>query len=186
MSNPTELDVLKDVTNRLEAAEFEYMLTGSVAMNYYATPRMTRDIDLVVALDRDDAARIRELFAADYYVPKETLERTFAERGMFNLVHLESVAKVDIIVRKDEAYRKVEFGRRRRVKLDGFEVWIVSREDLILSKLIWAKPSRSEFQLRDVRNLMSRDADADYLRQWARELDVQDLLQECFDAGHQP
>lgn len=47
----TELDILRDVSERLESAGIEYMLTGSVAMNYYAQPRMTRDIDLVVALD---------------------------------------------------------------------------------------------------------------------------------------
>lgn len=44
----TELDVLKDVCERLDRAGIAYMLTGSMAMNYYAQPRMTRDIDLVI------------------------------------------------------------------------------------------------------------------------------------------
>lgn len=186
MNNPSELDVLKDVAARLESAGFEYMLTGSLAMSYYATPRMTRDIDLVVALDRGDTAQIKRLFADDYYVPENSLDDTLSRRGMFNLIHLGNIAKVDIIVRKDEAYRQVEFTRRRRVKLENFEVWIVSREDLILSKLMWAKPSHSEFQLRDVKNLISSEMDSTYLRQWAEQLDVTDLLEECLDAGHQP
>lgn len=42
----TELDILRDVSQRLESAGIAYMLTGSVAMNYYAQLRMTRDIDL--------------------------------------------------------------------------------------------------------------------------------------------
>lgn len=89
-------------------------------------------------------------------------------------------------MRKDEAYRQAEFARQQRVKLYDFEVWIASREDLILSMLVWVKPSRPEFQMRDVANLLSPTMNEDYLRQWARKLDVADLLQEAFDAGHQP
>ena len=60
-----ELDIVRDVSARLDAATIGYMLTGSMAMNYYAQPRMTRDIDLVVALRSADAARIVELFSTD-------------------------------------------------------------------------------------------------------------------------
>lgn len=174
----TELEVLKDVIQRLEQAAIDYMLTGSVAMNYYAVPRMTRDIDLVVALEPRHADRLRSLFEPDYYVPHEDVARALAGRGMFNLVHLDSVIKVDIIVRKDEPYRHVEFGRRAAVELPGFRAWIVSKEDLILSKLWWARESRSELQLRDVRNLLATGVDAVYLSQWADELEVAGLLRE--------
>ncbi|MFN8002097.1 MAG: hypothetical protein U0X75_13895 [Acidobacteriota bacterium] len=61
----TELDILGDVTTRLNLAGIAFMLTGSVAMNHYAQPRMTRDIDLVIALKPGDAARIIALFEAD-------------------------------------------------------------------------------------------------------------------------
>lgn len=64
-----ELDVLKDVSERLERAGIAYMLTGSVAMNYYAQPRMTRDIDLVVALAPEDGERVRQIFEPDYVRP---------------------------------------------------------------------------------------------------------------------
>ncbi len=60
---------------------------------------------------------------------------------MFNVLHLEKLVKLDLIVRKDTAYRRREFERRKRVQMPGFEAWIVSREDLILSKLAWAKES---------------------------------------------
>lgn len=54
----SELDVLRIVSERLEAAGLAFMLTGSLAMSYYATPRMTRDLDLVdVAMDRDYLTR---------------------------------------------------------------------------------------------------------------------------------
>lgn len=174
----TELEVLRDVSERLDRAGIEYMLTGSVAMNYYAEPRMTRDIDLVVALDPGDAPRLRTLFEPDYYVPPD-LEQMIRSGGLFNLVHIESVMKVDIIIRKDEDYRRVEFARRRPIELPGFRTWIAAKEDLILSKLVWARDSDSELQMRDVRNLLGSGADEEYLHEWTERLGVASLLEKC-------
>ena len=176
MSEPrqTELDALRDAVARLDRAGFAYMLSGSLAMSYYATPRMTRDIDLIVEMRLGDADAMRDAFGDAYYVPDDLAE-AFDGSGMFNLVHLASVVKVDVIVRKDETFRLHEFGRRRRVDLGGFEAWIVSREDLILSKLVWARDGDSEQQRRDVRNLMPK-ADMAYLRHWAPALGVGELL----------
>lgn len=173
----SELDVLRDVASRLEAAGIAYMLTGSMAMNYYATPRMTRDIDLVVALSAADSARMRDLFEPVYYVPDD-LERAIASIGVFNLVHVESVVKVDIIVRKDEDYRRAEFERRVPIDLEGARIWFVSKEDLILSKLLWARQSASEMQRRDVQNLLATGADRAYLDRWAERLGIAPALKE--------
>jgi hypothetical protein len=171
----SELDIVRDVSQRLDGAGISYMLTGSTAMNYYAEPRMTRDIDFVVALESDDAERIVRLFDSDYYVSREAVESSIRHHSLFNLIHNQSVIKVDCIVRKQTSFRLAEFERRKRVKLGDFETSIVSKEDLILSKLLWAKDSHSEFQLRDVKNLVSTGFDADYIRHWTNELDLAKL-----------
>jgi hypothetical protein len=155
------------------------MLTGSMAMNYYAQPRMTRDIDVVVALAARDVESILGLFAADYYVSEESVRDAVARQSMFNLVHLESVIKVDCIVRKNTAYRRTEFARRRRITITDFVTWIVSKEDLIISKLFWAKDSPSELQLRDVRNLLATGFDAAYVKRWTGALGLDNLLAAC-------
>ncbi len=69
-----ELDIVRDVSMRLESAGIDYMLTGSMAMNFYAQPRMTRNIDLVLALTSNDAARVVHLFSPDYYVSREAVQ----------------------------------------------------------------------------------------------------------------
>jgi hypothetical protein len=173
-----ELDIVRDVSRRLDAAGIGYMLTGSMAMNYYAQPRMTRDIDVVVALQTGDAERIVRLFGADYYVSRSAVQDSIARESLFNLIHNESVIKVDCIVRKRTAYRLEEFNRRQRIKIEDFETWIVSKEDLILSKLYWARDSHSELQLRDVKNLLSTGCDRAYIERWTGELDVANLWQE--------
>ena len=175
----SELDVLKDACTRLERARIPYMLTGSMAMNYYAQPRMTRDIDIVVELEDSDAQKIVSSFEPDYFVPEDALLSALRDRSMFNLLHLDSVVKVDFIVRKDTPYRQHEFARRVKIQLPGFSAWLVSREDLVLSKLAWARDSGSELQMRDVRNLLSSKADVAYLRQWAPALKVSEMLEAC-------
>lgn len=180
-----ELDVLRDAVGRLDGAGIRYMLTGSIALSYYAEPRMTRDIDLVVELEARRAREIVALFAPDYYVAEEDVQRALDTRRLFNLLHLEKIVKLDLIVRKDDAYRLHEFERRRLVSLPGFDAWIVAKEDLILSKLVWAKPSGSELQLRDIHALLATGADEAYLHQWAPSLGVADLLERCLDAGHE-
>lgn len=172
----TELDVLRDITQRLEGAQIAFMLTGSMAMNYYAQPRMTRDIDLVIELDGEQVESIFQLFEADYYVDKTSISRAIALRSMFNVIHNEAIIKVDCVVLKNSDYRREEFARRRKVKFGDFETWIVSREDLILSKLVWASATSSEMQLRDVRSLLSADCDFKYLREQAKSLNVDETL----------
>ena len=60
-----ELEIVRDVSERLEVGGIAYMLTGSMSMNYYAQPRMNRDIDVFVALTLKDAEAIVKLFAPD-------------------------------------------------------------------------------------------------------------------------
>ncbi|MDH4323885.1 MAG: hypothetical protein OEZ09_05475 [Betaproteobacteria bacterium] len=179
-----ELEVLQDAVARLEGAGIAYMLTGSVALSYYAEPRMTRDVDLVVELADRDPKSITALFRPDYYVSEADVGRAITSRTMFNVLHLGKVVKLDFIVRKDTDYRRREFERRARVQLPGFEAWIVSREDLILSKLAWAKESGSELQMRDVGALLATGADEAYLRACAGELSVGALLADALNGRH--
>jgi hypothetical protein len=98
---------------------------------------------------------------------------------MFNLMHLESGVKVDLIVRKSSEFRQVEFARRKPIAIAGIRTWIVSCEDLILSKLVWARESNSEMQRRDIHQLLvAAPVDLDYIRKWAPGLGVAMLLDE--------
>lgn len=174
-----EIDIVRDISHKFEQAGIPFMLTGSMAMNYYAQPRMTRDIDVVAAIEAKDVEAFLRLFGGDYYVSAESVRESVAHESMFNLIHLESVIKVDCIVRKNSEYRRTEFARRQPIKVLDFTTWIVSKEDLIISKLFWAKDSHSELQLRDVQNLLATGFDAAYLHRWTPALELDKLLQEC-------
>jgi hypothetical protein len=174
----TEIEVLGVVSDRLSAQSLSFMLTGSFALAYYATPRMTRDLDIVVALGEHDVGRLASAFSPDFYVDADAALNAVRQERMFNLMHLQSGIKVDFIIRKASEYRQLEFARRQAVAIAGIRTWIVSREDLILSKLVWSADSRSELQLRDVRLLLAGHVDVDYIRLWAPRLGVATLLDE--------
>lgn len=175
-----ELEVLTTVAQRLDTAGISYMVTESMAVNYYAVPRMTRDIDVVLELLPGDADRLYAIFEDDFYIDRGAVQRAIEKRGMFNIIHNAFVIKVDFVVRKDSDYRLTEFSRRRRVSVEGCDLFIVAPEDLIISKLEWARESHSEVQLADVRNLLARveGLDQDYLRHWVNCLDLESLYRE--------
>lgn len=165
---------------RLDRADIPYMLSGSVALSIYAQPRMTRDVDFVIDIAEGQVDTFLELFETDCYVDRESVLEAVRSRGMFNIIHQDWVVKADFVCRKDQPFRKLEFERRRTVSVEGTEFSVVTAEDLLLSKLHWAKSSRSELQLGDVRNLISSEPNLDwpYIRKWAERLGVLDLLRE--------
>ncbi len=177
----SELDVLRLVSERLDAAQIPYMLTGSYALAFYTTPRMTRDLDLVISLGEDDVGAIVSVFESDFYIDVDAVRSAVLSQRQFNLMHFKSGIKVDLIIRKAAEYRQVEFARRRQVDFAGVKTWIVTREDLILSKLVWSKESGSELQQRDVRALMEDSVDGEYVEQWSKRLGVDVLLRNVAD-----
>jgi hypothetical protein len=172
-----ELEVLKEVARRLDGIGIAYMITGSTAANFYAVPRMTRDIDIVVELSERDIGKFILAFEKDHYLEPETLREAVKNKGMFNLIHDQYIIKVDFVVRKDTPYRRREFSRKKKISVDGENLYIVAPEDLILSKLVWAKDSKSEIQLRDVQNLLQsvKGLDRRYLARWGKQLGVDSL-----------
>jgi hypothetical protein len=176
-----ELQTLFDVAAQLEREGIPYMISGSMAMNYYAQPRMTRDVDIVVDLSAASATKLSALLDKDFFMDADVAREAALKRRMFNAIHKQRLVKVDFVVRKDDPYRQEEFRRRQLIDMEGEKIWMVAPEDLVLSKLYWAKDSRSEMQIRDVRNLLAtvKSLDLNYLERWAKVLGVGALLEEA-------
>ncbi len=127
----SELDLLLDVTNRLEEAGFDYMLTDSMALNHYAQPRMTRDIDIVLAFYLKDLETLPQLFGDDFYYSEEAARQAILNQSSFNVIHNESLIKIDFMIRKREEYREVEFQRRQQIAIKDHTLWIIPSGSLV-------------------------------------------------------
>jgi hypothetical protein len=129
-------NVLKDCSERLEKLGIDYMLTGSMALVHYAIPRTTTDIDVIIELTVKDADRFIKAFENDYYVPHSRVRDAISRNKMFNVLNQETIIKIDCVIKKTDEFSVKAFSRRLRVNYSGdFEVWIISKEDLIISKL---------------------------------------------------
>jgi len=176
-----ELDVLKLVAQILDEQEISYMITGSIAANYYTIPRMTRDIDVIVELHSDVIDNTYTAFKSEFYIDRQMISEAIAKQSSFNIIHNKTLVKVDFIVKKDSEYRREEFGRRKRVEIDEASINITAPEDLIISKLYWAKDSHSEMQLRDVKNLSEDlcNINRPYLEKWVKKLGLEKIYEEA-------
>jgi hypothetical protein len=163
--------LLKLVTEKLDSIKIPYMLSGSMAMNVYTVPRMTRDIDIVVALFQQHIPLLTESFGEGFYFYPEEVKEEIGREGMFNIIHHDSGQKVDFIIRKSSPFHIGEFKRRVNNYDYGFNLYIATPEDLIISKLIWVQQLTSDTQLRDIQNLLRLSTiDKSYIEKWVVQL----------------
>lgn len=166
-------ELIKYVSEELDKRSIEYMLSGSFAMLLYTTPRMTRDVDMVIVLKEEQIDSFLEIFEKDFYYHRPSITEEVRRKGMFNIIDHKSGYKIDFVLRKDTEYRFIEFSRKIRTDTFGFETWVVSAEDLLLSKLIWIQPYQSKQQTEDIENLWQYpDLDKVYVLKWCSLLNL--------------
>lgn len=166
-------ELLRYVCQELEKRNIAYMLSGGVAMSVYTIPRFTRDIDIVVVLKTDDLDSFAGIFATNYYFHRPSVEEEVKSFGMFNVIDNSTGLKIDFVLRKPTEYRQIEFDRRRREIVFGFKAWVVTAEDLLISKLIWIQNLESGYQKADIQNiLIDNDLDIAYINYWCNKLNL--------------
>ena len=175
----SQQDFLKRVIRKLQDAGISYMISGSLGSSFHGKPRTTNDIDIVIETDEKKLIAFVKSLGDGYYVSEDAARKAFFNTATFNIVDFSSGYKADIIVRKKRAFSQEEFDRRKRVGIIGENLYIVSAEDSILSKLEWAQKGESERQFNDavgVAEVQWGNLDIDYLKKWAKELDLVALL----------
>ncbi len=166
------LNLLKFISEVFNNLQIPYMLGGSMAMNFYAVSRATRDIDIVVNLKENDV----ELFLSNlnnFYYNKNTILQEIKRKGMFNIIDNSSGFKIDLMILKDTEYTNQAFQQRKIYNDLGFEVYVTSLEDLIIAKIQWIQQLYSDRQENDIKMLLQNpDKDINYLKYWINKLSL--------------
>ena len=192
LSTPDILAVAAAVARAFECAGIEYFLGGSLASSYQGEPRATNDIDFVVAMSEPDVTPFAEALGENFLVDEPSLCQAVRERRSWNLIHLPTSTKVDLIMQGAGAYDASEFERRERVEVRQGELLFLKRpEDTVLRKLLWYREGGgvSDRQWRDVTGVLRHSAaslDSSYLDHWARELALDDLLDKARREAAEP
>lgn len=172
----TAQDIFRRIVEVLDLAGIPFMLTGSFASSYHGAPRATQDVDIVIDATPDQLRTLVGLLPhTEYYVDLDAALDAQRRQTQFNLVDFATGWKVDLIIRKSRPFSRVEFDRRAAVDLQGLRLFIASAEDVILSKLEWAKLGQSPRQIDDVAGILrirSDELDRAYIAHWVGGLDL--------------
>lgn len=186
------LAAITPVVETLEQLGVDYHIGGSVASSAYGFARSTLDADLVADLQLQHVDVLADLLRTEYYLNEEAIREAIERRSSFNLIHLETMLKVDIFIPKGQSFDMMSAQRTQSVSLDKTTprtYRLASPEDVVLHKLTWYKAGGgvSERQWGDVLGVLkvqARALDLSYLKLWATKLEVADLLSRAFeDAG---
>jgi hypothetical protein len=177
------------VIDALEKLNVRYLIGGSLASALYGVPRATMDADLVADLRMENAEPLARALASAFYVDAEMIRDAIRQQRSFNVIHLDTAFKVDVFVRKKRAFDESQLARRTRqiVATDPERTaFIASAEDTILAKLEWYRlgGETSERQWHDVLGIVKAQGerlDIGYLREWAAQLGVADLLERVLN-----
>ncbi len=185
--------VAQAVAEALEKLGIIYWIGGSMASSIYGTPRSTQDVDFVAELKEEQVDALVDALKDEFYIDGEAVRRAIRTRRSFNVIHLDTMYKADIFVLGADRHAQEEKERRRKERLgsepDAPTAYFCSAEDIILQKLVWYRKGGniSDRQWNDVLSVIKVQAnnlDYAYLRRWAFELNINDLLDKALsDAG---
>ena len=169
----------------LDESGIPYYIGGSVASSVFGIARSTLDVDIVAALTGDHVAALVKKLEAVYFISEAGMKEAIEQESSFNLVHLETMMKIDVFILKARAFDQAAFRRRRKDPLDSENLqstyYVGSPEDIVLAKLEWYRKGgkRSERQWNDVLGVLKvqgESIDCVYCNKWARRLGLTQLL----------
>ncbi len=172
------------VIDVLDKLNVPYYVGGSLASSTYGAYRSTADADLIADIRPEHVDRLVGELNAEFYVDAGMIQDAIKRRSSFNLLGNRIFSKVDIFIPKDRPYSQAAFERRILQQIDPdspHEVYVASPEDTVIAKLEWYRMGHevSERQWKDILEVLvvrRKTLDMVYLRRWAAELEVADLL----------
>ena len=185
-------DIISAIDMVIECFErlgIDYCIGGSLASSAYGIARATMDVDLIAKIETKHVDNLVKALEKNYYIDAGMITNAIQEKSSFNLIHLETMIKIDIFILRNQPYDLKAFERRQTDTLDeesARKFYLSSPEDVILSKLQWYHLGGrlSQQQWKDVLGVLKVQGDRldlKYLKYWASKLNLSDLLNSSFN-----
>ena len=189
MKIPDIFLAVQPVLKAFENLSIPYYIGGSVASSIYGMARATMDVDIVADLKISHINRLKQILENEYYIDDEMIADAIRSASSFNLIHLETMIKIDVFLHKEDTYAQMALLRKRKDTLEelaNVEFYFCSPEDIIIAKVQWYKLGDfvSERQWLDVIGVIKVQEDLldkKYLKRWSQKLGLASLMQKAFD-----
>jgi alkanesulfonate monooxygenase SsuD/methylene tetrahydromethanopterin reductase-like flavin-dependent oxidoreductase (luciferase family) len=182
------IEALLVVVAALEKLDIKYVVGGSYASSAHGDTRSTNDIDILAAISVKQGRALAAELKDKFYADELAIEHAIKAKQHFNVIDTDTMFKVDIFPSKRTEFEKQQLERRQIAIIDPEReatAFVATAEDTILAKLAWYRLGGevSDLQWRDILGVLKRQRkrlDFEYLRHWADDLKVSDLLTEAF------
>ena len=189
MKIPDILLAVQPVIQAFEKLSIPYYIGGSIASSVYGMARATLDVDIVADLKINHIAHLNLILEHQYYIDEDMIADAIRTNSSFNLIHLETMIKIDVFLHKEDPYAEMALQRKRKDTLEeraNVEFYFSSPEDIIIAKVQWYKIGGfvSERQWLDVIGVIKVQGDLldkKYLKRWSQKLGLSSLMQKAFD-----
>jgi hypothetical protein len=191
MKIPDILLAVQPVIQAFEKLFIPYYIGGSIASSVYGMARATLDVDIIADLKINHIAYLNQILEHQYYIDEDMIADAIRTSSSFNLIHLETIIKIDVFIHKEDSYAEMALRRKRQdtfEELANVEFYFSSPEDIIIAKLQWYKIGGfvSERQWLDTIGVIKVQGDLldkKYLKSWSQKLGLSSLMQKAFDEG---
>lgn len=179
------VEVTLKVTDVFEKLGVAYLIGGSLASTLHGMIRTTQDSDIVAGMRMEHLKPFVLALQDEFYLDEEMIADSIKRHASFNIIHRESMFKVDVFIPQTSPFLQSQLARAQRQTFtfdSEVSAKFASPEDTILSKLEWYRMGGevSDRQWRDILGVVkirSENLDLKYLQTWAKELNLSDLLE---------
>jgi hypothetical protein len=181
------IQVTRKVVSAFEQLDIPYLIGGSFASAVHGVVRATMDADVVADINPSQVPSLVGLLQKEFYISSDMIMEAIRHTSSFNLIHLDTMFKVDVFILKQRPFDLNQMQRRISQSLGDTpdeQAYFCTAEDIILAKLEWYRTGGelSERQWRDILGVLGLQGDRldfDYLKKWSATLGVQDLLERA-------
>jgi hypothetical protein len=158
-----------------------YMMVGSYSSNYWGRPRLTKDVDFVIALEGFELNQLTAALGPDFRTEQQMSFETVTMHTRHKIVHRQSLFQIEFFELTKDPFNQSRFNRRRQIEFRGLQTWLPSPEDVIVQKLMWASrnPNREQdiLDAREVIGVQKKiGLDLEYIRHWTDQHGTRDLF----------
>jgi len=188
------LRAIEPVIKAFDELGISYYVGGSIASSAYGTARATMDVDFISDMNFFQIKPLVEKLRKEFFIDELMISDSIKSTSSFNLIHLETMLKIDVFILKDISFQKKAFERKRKDTLiledESIEIYLSSPEDIILNKLEWFRmggeiSERQWFDILGVVKVQGDNLDMKYLNDWANNLMLGDLLAKALKDAKQ-
>lgn len=129
----------RDLLSLFRKYDVRYLIVGGYAVMKYSEPRYTKDVDVWIATDAENASLVYAALT-EFGAPLANLTASdFTQEGYFYQMGRPPL-RVDVMMSLPGVEFEEAWKNREAVELDGLEILFISRRDLIMAKKASGRP----------------------------------------------